>query len=181
MLTIGFDSNSLKYLTASFFATYCSGLTHPLDVIKTRLQSNNRKYLGHDGKQGSDNLVPKYNSLKEAFSRIYNEEGLRGLFKGFYISLACQATAISLFFWMYIPFHAATKWEKECMRSVGTKKWTRWLPPALRPASFRLWLPSPCGSLRPEWCSIAVKTSRNSKTSRCRPKRSTDSMESKVF
>jgi len=34
------DFSSLKYLTASFIATYCSGLVHPLDVIKTRLQSN---------------------------------------------------------------------------------------------------------------------------------------------
>ena len=34
-----YDFSSLKYLTASFLATYCSGLVHPLDVIKTRLQS----------------------------------------------------------------------------------------------------------------------------------------------
>jgi hypothetical protein len=39
MVTVGFENNSCKYLVASFFATYCSGLTHPLDVIKTRLQS----------------------------------------------------------------------------------------------------------------------------------------------
>ena len=39
MVVLGFDTNSLKYLAASFVATYCSGLTHPLDVIKTRLQS----------------------------------------------------------------------------------------------------------------------------------------------
>jgi hypothetical protein len=31
---------SLKYLTASFLATYCSGVVHPLDLIKTRFQSN---------------------------------------------------------------------------------------------------------------------------------------------
>jgi hypothetical protein len=30
---------SLKYLTASFVATYCSGVVHPLDLIKTRFQS----------------------------------------------------------------------------------------------------------------------------------------------
>lgn len=39
MSLLGFDFTSLKYLAASFLATYCSGLTHPLDVIKTRLQS----------------------------------------------------------------------------------------------------------------------------------------------
>ena len=41
----GFDLTSLKYLVASFAATYCSGLTHPLDLIKTRLQSKRFKYL----------------------------------------------------------------------------------------------------------------------------------------
>lgn len=30
---------SLKYLAASFVATYCSGVVHPLDLIKTRFQS----------------------------------------------------------------------------------------------------------------------------------------------
>lgn len=40
MVLFGFDLTSLNYLAASFVATYCSGLTHPLDVIKTRLQSN---------------------------------------------------------------------------------------------------------------------------------------------
>ena len=34
------DFSSLKYLSASFIATYCSGLVHPLDVVKTRLQSS---------------------------------------------------------------------------------------------------------------------------------------------
>ena len=34
-----YDFSSIKYLSASFLATYCSGLVHPLDVIKTRLQS----------------------------------------------------------------------------------------------------------------------------------------------
>lgn len=30
---------SLNYLTASFVATYCSGVVHPLDLLKTRFQS----------------------------------------------------------------------------------------------------------------------------------------------
>lgn len=41
MIGTGFDASSAKYVAASFFATYCSGLTHPLDVVKTRLQSKN--------------------------------------------------------------------------------------------------------------------------------------------
>jgi hypothetical protein len=45
-----YDFSTIKYLSASFFATYCSGLVHPLDVIKTRLQSTFFSYTGHDGK-----------------------------------------------------------------------------------------------------------------------------------
>jgi hypothetical protein len=71
MTYLGFDTASLKYLAASFVATYCSGLTHPLDVIKTRLQSRVSKYTGHDGKGSADNLVPKYRSVRGAFKEIY--------------------------------------------------------------------------------------------------------------
>jgi hypothetical protein len=30
---------SLKYIAASMFATYASGVVHPLELIKTRFQS----------------------------------------------------------------------------------------------------------------------------------------------
>jgi hypothetical protein len=33
------DIFSMKYVAASFFATYFSGVMHPLDLIKTRFQS----------------------------------------------------------------------------------------------------------------------------------------------
>jgi hypothetical protein len=36
------DFLSLKYVTASFMATYFSGVVHPLDLIKTRFQSINK-------------------------------------------------------------------------------------------------------------------------------------------
>jgi hypothetical protein len=32
---------SLKYIAASFVATYFSGVVHPLELIKTRFQSRN--------------------------------------------------------------------------------------------------------------------------------------------
>lgn len=103
------DFSSLKYLSASFIATYCSGLVHPLDVVKTRLQSNANDYSGHDGKSKSENLVPKYGSIHKALKYIYRDEGLRGLYKGFYVSLLCQAGAMSLFFWLYPIHYPATK------------------------------------------------------------------------
>lgn len=34
-----YDLRSLKYVAASFFATYFAGVVHPLDIIKTRFQS----------------------------------------------------------------------------------------------------------------------------------------------
>jgi len=34
-----YDIFSLKYIASSFFATYFSGVVHPLDLIKTRFQS----------------------------------------------------------------------------------------------------------------------------------------------
>lgn len=34
-----YDLFSIKYVAASFFATYFAGIMHPLDLIKTRFQS----------------------------------------------------------------------------------------------------------------------------------------------
>jgi hypothetical protein len=89
-----YDIFSIKYITASFFATYFSGVVHPLDLIKTRFQS-------HDGKASNENLVPKYSGINNAFKMIYQNEGIRGLYKGFYISLLCQGSSMSFFFWQY--------------------------------------------------------------------------------
>lgn len=69
-------------------------MTHPLDLIKTRFQS-------HDGRSSSQNLVPKYNGIKNALKLIYANEGFKGLYKGFYISLFSQASSMSFFFWQY--------------------------------------------------------------------------------
>lgn len=81
-----------KYIAASFFATYFSGVVHPLELIKTRFQS-------HDGKTSKDNLVPKYDGIRNALKMIYKNEGFRGLYKGFYISLLCQGSSMAFFFW----------------------------------------------------------------------------------
>jgi hypothetical protein len=35
-----YDIFSFKYVAASFFATYFAGVVHPLDIVKTRFQSN---------------------------------------------------------------------------------------------------------------------------------------------
>jgi len=85
---------------ASFVANYIAGILHPFDVIKTRFQSNSQSNKGHDGKGSQENLVPKYRGVYHAFKDIIAQEGLQGIFKGFYISLFSQAVASSLFFWL---------------------------------------------------------------------------------
>ena len=85
---------SPNYIAASLFATYFSGVVHPLDLIKTRFQS-------HDGKSCGQNLVPKYTGISNALKMIYKTEGFKGLYKGFYISLLCQGSSMSFFFWNY--------------------------------------------------------------------------------
>lgn len=90
---------SLKYIAASLFATYFSGVMHPLELIKTRFQSKEISILGHDGKASNDNLVPKYTGIRNALQMIYQNEGFRGLYKGFYISLLCQGSSTGFFFW----------------------------------------------------------------------------------
>ena len=85
---------SLKYIAASLFASYAAGVTHPLELIKTRFQS-------HDGRTSKDNLVPKYSGIKNALKSIYKSEGFSGLYKGFYISMLCQGSSMAFFFWNY--------------------------------------------------------------------------------
>jgi hypothetical protein len=97
-----YQLNSVKYAFASFMATYLSGVVHPLEIVKTRFQSNFIIYLGHDGKCSSENIVPKYSGIKNALTVIYETEGFRGLYKGFYVSLFSQASTMSFFFWQYI-------------------------------------------------------------------------------
>ncbi len=55
---------------------------------------------GHDGKSSADNEVPKYEGVFKALKQIYRNEGLQGLYKGFYISLLSQAMATGFFFWL---------------------------------------------------------------------------------
>lgn len=67
---------SLKYALAAFSSSFCVQILHPFDLIKTRFQS-------HDGGSGSGNQVPEYRGIRHAFSKIYSEEGFKGLYKGF--------------------------------------------------------------------------------------------------
>ena len=70
---------------AAFKAQLCIQLLHPLEVIRTRLQS-------HDG--STRNLVPNYrNSAITAASEILREEGLAGLYRGAGFSLVANCSS----------------------------------------------------------------------------------------
>jgi solute carrier family 25, member 44 len=44
--------------------------------------------------------VPRYRGIFDAIRTIYREEGLRGLYKGYHISMLTQASVTALFFWL---------------------------------------------------------------------------------
>lgn len=69
----------LRNAVASVFANTIEHLLHPLDLIRVRLQS-------HDG-SAKGNVVPNYKHVSTAFSVIYKEEGIRGMYKGLIVTL----------------------------------------------------------------------------------------------
>lgn len=68
----------------------CTLVCSPLDVVKTRLQI--QTHIG----------IKKYSGLSGAFSTIWREEGVRGLYKGIEPSLI----TIPLFWAMYFPLYS---------------------------------------------------------------------------
>lgn len=123
---------SAKYLAASLFATYFSGVVHPLELVKTRFQS-------HDGKTSGENVVPKYRGITDALKKIYQKEGFRGLYKGFYISLLCQGSSTGFFFWKYFCCYLVTKDAKTPTNNRDFKPWTQLLGHPLRQACSPPW------------------------------------------
>ncbi|KRX09176.1 Mitochondrial carrier domain [Pseudocohnilembus persalinus] len=87
------NNNSYKYSLAAFGSSFVLGLLHPLDVIKTRLQS-------HDGSK-INNIVPKYNSIIDAVQQIKKNEGLKGFYKGYLFSFCAASISRVLFFTLY--------------------------------------------------------------------------------
>mmetsp|Transcript_38307 Transcript_38307/g.105501 ORF Transcript_38307/g.105501 Transcript_38307/m.105501 type:complete len:344 (+) Transcript_38307:41-1072(+) len=86
-------TNLLASSTASLVAT-C--VTHPLDVVKTRVMTQSH-YAGANAAVGL--RVPS------VLWRIMVDEGVRGLYRGFGASLGCQAPSVTLNFTCYELFH----------------------------------------------------------------------------
>jgi hypothetical protein len=75
--------------------------------------------IGHDGKCSTQNVVPKYEGINNALRVIYKSEGIKGLYKGFYISLLSQASTMSFFFWQYIIFYLRYETRKKIYENQG--------------------------------------------------------------
>lgn len=51
---------------------------------------------------------------------IYQTEGMRGVYKGFHISVFSQATATALFFWLYLFTKKAMSYRSRIMSGADT-------------------------------------------------------------
>lgn len=89
------------FASAGISGIVASALTQPLDVVKTRLQTQEvHHYTGHDGDgHGVRYHGPtgvRYHGLFSTFSSIYNEEGVRGYYRGMLPRMVFAAPAAAL-------------------------------------------------------------------------------------
>jgi solute carrier family 25 (mitochondrial iron transporter), member 28/37 len=81
------NNNDIKsyFIAAGMAASIASVTTHPLDVIKTRLQTQDvlcGKNVGCTLQKNRPNTQIKYPSFRVAMPTIWKEEGLRGFYRG---------------------------------------------------------------------------------------------------
>lgn len=83
-------------------------ITHPLDVIKTRMQVS-------DSQSGT----AKYSSMCVAVTLIWAQERLRGYYAGLGSSLICTGLSWNLYVFLYK--NAMDRWEESGMWLNGTR------------------------------------------------------------
>lgn len=66
-------------------------ILHPLDVIKIRFAANDERHLP----------TPRYSGITNAFFTIYQQEGLRGLYRGVIPNVVGAGTSWGLYFLFY--------------------------------------------------------------------------------
>lgn len=97
---LGFWERASVHFVAGFVADAAGSLTWtPMDVIKQRLQ------IQRDLKSSNpDSFSTKYQSSMHAFRIILRDEGVRGLYRGFWAGLMTFGPYVSLYFMFYEQF-----------------------------------------------------------------------------
>lgn len=72
-------------------------ILHPFDLIKVRFQS-------HDSGKKEMNVIPRYKSIWDSIQTISREEGIRGLYKGVFVTIAASSVSYGVFFAIYEMF-----------------------------------------------------------------------------
>jgi len=72
------------FLCAGAAGSLSAGITNPLDVVKTRLQTQNLKssFEWLSTRSQEDSSVSRYLNIKSSVKIIYSQEGIPGLFRG---------------------------------------------------------------------------------------------------
>ncbi|CAG8495591.1 2655_t:CDS:2 [Paraglomus brasilianum] len=95
------ESDKLKHSIAGAVAGCVSSVvTCPLDVVKTRLQNQRKERKG-------SNSVPLYKGTGGTLKRIWNEEGIRGLYRGLGPTLYGYLPTWAIYFSAYDHFKRA--------------------------------------------------------------------------
>lgn len=84
-------SSSARLIASSLATVTAVTISSPLDVLKTRLQIQNAH-------KSSEVIYP---SLKQAFSRIWSQEGVKGFFRGYKATLMTTPLFHSIYFPCY--------------------------------------------------------------------------------
>lgn len=96
-----FSQVKLEHLVAGISGGVTSTLIlHPLDVIKIRFAVND----------GRLQTIPKYNGIINAFTKIYRQEGFRGLYQGVTPNVWGAGASWGLYFMFY---NSLKNWFKE--------------------------------------------------------------------
>lgn len=86
------EPSSTARLTASYVSTIIGvTVTSPIEVLKTRMQ------VQHDKQY----KVQMYNKIFNSFHKIWKQEGVAGMFKGYRAALICTPVFNSIYFPLY--------------------------------------------------------------------------------
>lgn len=83
------EPSSRARLISSYIATIAGvTVTSPIDVLKTRLQVQMDK----------PNLKEAYHRIPQAFVKMWRQEGIQGMFKGYRATVICTPIFHSIYF-----------------------------------------------------------------------------------